>query len=260
MSQDVNHFCSQCGTPLHEGAKFCPNCGTPLNAGMAPKPSGAKRLPVVAVAAVLLLAVVLIISTGVFHKHEWSPATCDAPQTCSKCGKTEGDALGHLWVAATCTTPEICQRCGAEEGLPIGHIWMDATYDDPQTCALCGETQGEPLAIPYIEGHWESAKIKTGSSIFTISGWVFDRPMSLKKVNIAMNVSMNRGASCREWQLWGRVNGKYIVLGQIYLPNGDGYTEAEVEWSGYKTIDALAIAPTIVGGYSWTMNFLAWPD
>lgn len=32
---------------------------------------------------------------GEFGEHNWTPATCTAPKTCSVCGATEGDALGH---------------------------------------------------------------------------------------------------------------------------------------------------------------------
>lgn len=32
---------------------------------------------------------------GELAEHNWTPATCTAPKTCSVCGATEGDALGH---------------------------------------------------------------------------------------------------------------------------------------------------------------------
>lgn len=32
---------------------------------------------------------------GELAEHNWTPATCIAPKTCSVCGATEGDALGH---------------------------------------------------------------------------------------------------------------------------------------------------------------------
>lgn len=43
-------------------------------------------------------------------EHEWTDATCETPKTCSVCGKTEGEALGHDWNAES-----VCQRegCGA---------------------------------------------------------------------------------------------------------------------------------------------------
>ena len=40
---------------------------------------------------------------------EFTDATCTAPKTCTLCGKTEGDALGHNYVEGA------CDRCGAAE-------------------------------------------------------------------------------------------------------------------------------------------------
>ena len=55
-------------------------------------------------------------------EHAWIDATCDAPQTCSLCGTTEGDPV-HQWLDATCDEPQTCELCGVTEGDPMGHIW-----------------------------------------------------------------------------------------------------------------------------------------
>ena len=31
------------------------------------------------------------------HHHQWVPADCLHPKTCSACGETEGEPLGHTW-------------------------------------------------------------------------------------------------------------------------------------------------------------------
>lgn len=102
---------------------------------------------------VLVLALVcLTMLTGCFCEHEWAEANCTDPKTCTKCEKTEGEALGHVWLAATCTEPEICEVCGITEGKALGHIWIDATCTDPKTCETCRLTEGEAL------GHnWQDA-------------------------------------------------------------------------------------------------------
>lgn len=41
-------------------------------------------------------------------EHDWLPATCFAPMTCAKCGKTNGDKLAHDEDGSTQT----CTRCG----------------------------------------------------------------------------------------------------------------------------------------------------
>ena len=38
--------------------------------------------------------------------HTWNDATCEAPKTCSVCGKTEGEALAHT------TENGVCENCG----------------------------------------------------------------------------------------------------------------------------------------------------
>ena len=38
------------------------------------------------------------------HVHTWVDATCTAPKTCSDCGETEGEALGHAYFYNVCLT------------------------------------------------------------------------------------------------------------------------------------------------------------
>ena len=118
---------------------------------------------------ILLLAALmfLVLLSGCCLKHDMQPATCTEPATCSKCGKTEGEPLGHTEeidaaVEPTCTEDGLtegthCSVCGEvlvpqETVEASGHTWQEATCTDPKTCAVCGETEGEPL------GHdWEPA-------------------------------------------------------------------------------------------------------
>lgn len=98
----------------------------------------------------LLLCVVALafIANAAFCNHTWIPASCTTSETCSKCGKTRGEAAGHKWIDATCTTMKYCEVCGVTWGTPLGHKWQEATYDTPKTCRVCGATEGTPLAKP----------------------------------------------------------------------------------------------------------------
>ncbi len=86
-------------------------------------------------------------------KHEWVEATCTEPKTCSKCGKTEGAALGHnidyksgqIITESTCTEPGVvvysCLRCNAniEEVIePLGHSFSIAGTIREATCTNVG--------------------------------------------------------------------------------------------------------------------------
>lgn len=102
------------------------------------------------IACLLLCTVPFLAACG--HEHVWEPATCTEPATCSECGETEGEPLGHSWQEATCTTPKTCTVCGETEGEALGHDWIPATHDAPETCSRCGETRGEPLLFDIPQG------------------------------------------------------------------------------------------------------------
>ena len=77
-------------------------------------------------------------------EHDWVDANCTTPKTCSKCGATEGEALGHDWEIiseeeATCTadgsTTYECAACGEDkvEATPaLPHDYVDGV------CSVCG--------------------------------------------------------------------------------------------------------------------------
>lgn len=105
-----------------------------------------KRKMIMGMICITLLSGIL---TGCCISHDWQEATCIAPKTCAKCGKTEGKALGHTWTQATCTEPKTCSVCGESEGEPLGHNMTEANYQQPSVCKVCGETVGEPLQADF---------------------------------------------------------------------------------------------------------------
>lgn len=120
--------------------------------------------------------------------HDWQYATCTQPDTCSFCGTTRGEALGHMEYTydepPTCTTPggtvhacyrcdetyltdeipalghtpgsgpncyasQICEVCKIELQPALGHDWADASCEAPKTCSRCGLTEGAALGHNY---------------------------------------------------------------------------------------------------------------
>ncbi|MBO7196159.1 MAG: hypothetical protein J6V80_02390 [Clostridia bacterium] len=95
------------------------------------------------------------------HEHSWVDATCDTPKTCSECGETEGEALGHTEETlagkpATCTEAGItegkkCTVCGAvtveqKETSALGHDIVKLNAISP-TCTEAGLTAGEYCTV-----------------------------------------------------------------------------------------------------------------
>ena len=85
--------------------------------------------------------------TGCCISHDFTAASCTQPQTCIKCGETEGEPLGHTWTEPTCTEPKTCTVCNLTEGETLEHQWQEATTERAKTCSLCGLTEGEPLPV-----------------------------------------------------------------------------------------------------------------
>lgn len=114
--------------------------------------------------AVLLVVLMAAALSGCCLRHDMQPATCTQPSTCSKCGKTEGEPLGHTPVddparEPTCTEAGLtagshCSTCGevftAQEEIPaLGHDWEEATFSKPQVCKRCGEVGEDALGSEF---------------------------------------------------------------------------------------------------------------
>ena len=75
--------------------------------------------------------------------HDWADATCTAPKTCSRCGATEGNALGHdfadVWSSDASGHWHACSRCDAKDGEAAHTPDREAaTETDPIKCTECG--------------------------------------------------------------------------------------------------------------------------
>lgn len=93
--------------------------------------------------------------------HIWGDATCTEAMTCTVCGQTSGDMLGHKYTSVTkeasCTedgyTTHTCSVCGDVyvDGKvnAFGHSWTEATCTEAKTCTTCGEVSGTALGHSY---------------------------------------------------------------------------------------------------------------
>ena len=117
-----------------------------------------------------------LVTDEVTHVHSWVEATCTAPKTCSACGETEGEALGHAYeavvTAPTCTeggyTTYTCSRCGdsyvADETEALGHTeevipavaptCTETGLTEGKKCSVCGEVTVAQEVVP-ATGHTE---------------------------------------------------------------------------------------------------------
>lgn len=111
-----------------------------------------KRIFLCVFVFVLLLSGCHNTSQAAVCDHQWKPADCLTPKTCSVCWQTDGVPANHNWSQADCQTPKTCRNCEKTEGEPAEHQWSEATCTTPRTCQSCGMTEGVP--IPHSMGQW----------------------------------------------------------------------------------------------------------
>lgn len=138
--------------------------------------------------ALLVLAFTAVMGVATFAactpiyddcEHEWQSATCSEARTCTKCGKTVGEALGHdlgewtIITEPTCThtgkRSAVCATCGSTVTytMPLlAHSYDDdnwtvvaATCDKEGSrtnkCDNCGEEVTETIAkLAHTPGEW----------------------------------------------------------------------------------------------------------
>lgn len=148
------------------------------------------------------------------------------------------------------------------EGCSI--INIDGTEDAPYERDSVPETeapavyvepeQTDPGYIAQPETYLESVRLKDGNLTLNVSALCFRETVyNCTELTVNMNVQMNAGTNCKDWQLWGRCGGKFAKLAKVYLPAGDGFGSQSVAFGSPVTFDALVLTPTIPGGYSWAL-------
>ena len=106
-----------------------------------------------------------------------------------------------------------------------------------------------------LEGDYEKVKIRTGGSTYTVHALVLDKPLkSVRSIGVAINVTMKNNTHCYDWAVWVRSGGSFKRVGTIKLEDGDGFTTDTIYFKSATNFDAVAVIPTVPGGYSWSMG------
>ena len=164
--------------------------------------------------------------------HTWVDADCDTPKTCSICGATEGDALGHATEEddGNCLTPIVCPRCN--EVLTSGKTQHVAHADDGDcttaiTCSVCGT-----VTTPAKESHTGGTATCVDGKYCEVCGIEYDTATNPDNHDLT-TVDDNNVCGCGQHLT-------FVISGSGVNTNYDNFADALAAWTDGTTLTLLA--------------------
>lgn len=218
-------YCNNCGTKNPDNANFCNSCGSRLTGGSGNRNTQTTNRSVGKKGGFLRSCLVSLVVFALCYVGSYVLTTLSSRND-TPASKSEA---GLIQVA---TTP--------------------AASRQEETQAYAQKDSGY---IANLDGYWEEVRLQDGSFNLNVNALTFTQTVyNCTGLTVNMDVQMNAGTSCKDWQLWGRSGNSYVKLAKIYLPAGDGSVSQSVTFSTPVTFDSVAVTPTIVGSYSWSMS------
>lgn len=137
------------------------------------------------------------------HMHNYSAATCTAPQKCS-CGATKGTALGHKWQEATCKAPKTCSVCKVTEGNTGSHKYSNGK------CIYCNKKQIIDPKTGLKKGADYYRVSADGNGYYTLIIWQFNGSIICPKGVYSDNAE------------WKESDETITYKGKVWYPVGSG--------------------------------------
>lgn len=210
-------YCMNCGTKNPDGAKYCNNCGRPMNS----VPSDKKKKSGVDWGYYFALLVLLGIAVFVVNFVI--------------------DGIGGLFSGKD-SSAKTETKTGTDSS------WFAPAQ--PEAAPV-----EEPNYIEYLDGTWEEVHLKDGNSNLNVSALRLSQTVyNCTSFTVNIDVTMNAGTSCKDWNVWIRSGGSFTKVGKVHLPEGNGFGYQTLYFDTPISFDSVAVTPTAVGGYSWSMS------
>ena len=215
-------YCTKCGAKNPDDTRFCNGCGSPMSGTATQTKPVQKNTGTQKSGGLFTRIVTALIAFAVFY--------------------------GGSYLVTSLTSGKKSEPKSSTSQIQI----------EPAVVSEDLYVQPEVPKTGYIDnlsGSWESVYIQDGNFNLNVSALGFGQTIyNCTGLTVTMDVTMNAGTSCKDWNVWGRSGNTFVKIGKIYLPSGSGYVSQPVTFSTPVTFDAIAVTPTIVGGYSWSMS------
>lgn len=201
----------------------------------------------------------LTLFSGCCREHQWTDATCDAPRTCSECGKTEGEKLEHQWTDVTCSAPKTCKLCGTTEGEALPHTeGTPANYQSGPICSVCGQEMGEKLPADFESEAIPGQFMELGVPVSYVTGCYSDPTMvTIGKATVTEYERFDSNEDFEAFDGYEWIKMSFEILFDDDNAQQFGYMVGPAECSYYdiKNFDDSCTYDEDTGVSTYTVNF-----
>ena len=187
--------------------------------------------------------------------HTWKAATCTEPQTCTKCGETEGVATGHDWTTATCSQKSTCINCGETKGEKAAHNFEWVTTREAAV-GVAGLKEHKCITCGYVDG---TETIPALADVGQETPWVYADSTHRTKTMYDGTVICEELVTCGYYSVWGYYDdGAASAMNDAVnymLVNVNGWNPFNVSSAYYDNARRNAVAYAIKGGSDKAYHF-----
>lgn len=121
--------------------------------------------------------------------------------------------------------------------------------EKPEKPEKVPETTSEPEET-WRSGSWSDERY----DINNCHTWAFvlDEPIQdCEKLRVYLNIEMQHNTSCEKWSIYVWDGNSWNIIGDFYLPGGNGEEIQDIVLNGPTDIYKVTAVPKIPGNYSW---------
>lgn len=148
------------------------------------------------------------------------------------------------------------ENCIGLTNLDLHSFFFRTTADTERIISGCvnlEQIQASNLWISDIRGKYADEAVELKN--VTLHPFTLSTPLlGCGGMEISLYVKMNYGARCEDWEVWGKVNGAFTLLGTMKLPEGNGEVVQKVLFEKPVTVSEIVVIPSQPGSYSWSQG------
>ena len=179
----------------------------------------------------------------------------------SLCANLETIDLSSFDTAKVQSVAGMFSDCASMKSLDLRNFNFDSSINTKlifENCTSLTRVQANNLHIKPVDVYQDGSTQELDYA--TVSPFILTSPLvQCRQITVKLDVEMNAGTRCPEWDLWGSSGGEFKKIAKFTLPDGTGSAEQTITFDSPVDLTALVPTPTRAGNYSWSLD-LTVPD